>query len=227
MARFGIFVLVCALLAAGCGTHETSPGPPKSPETPVAVLSAYVRAAARSDLAGMWALLSRASRRRLGGTLAGFRRRYGAELEEEVSPLGMSRLHEELSEPITARWAVAEVAGRRGAYAAALRLEPEGWRLELRGPIRIRPLRPDPNETVSGVSQLAAEATGPSALGDLGIWLDGQAVPGKYGGTSSKRLTLFTQPGQIEPGRHSVAIFVSAGGSAAAFAWSFRSLPAS
>jgi hypothetical protein len=197
------------------------------------VLAAYVHAAAAGDTARMWSLLSRPSRRRLGGSVAGFRRRYAAELEEEVGALGTVRFQRVLSERIGSRWSVAELAGRLGnglgygAYAAALRREAAGWRLELRAPIRITPLRPSPNETVSGVSQLAAEATAPQTLADLGLWLDGRAEPGKYGGTSPKRLTLFTQRVEIEPGRHTVVTFVSAGRTATAVAWAFRSLPAS
>jgi hypothetical protein len=221
-------VVACAAVAPACGeTKRTVPPPPPRPETPVDVLAAYIRAGAAGDTARMWALLSRPSRRRLGGTLPGFRDAYAAELEEEVGPLGTSRFRALLSEPIAGPWAVAEVAGPRGAYAAALRLEGVDWRLELRGPVHITPLRPEPNETVSGVSQLAAEARAREGLEQLGLWLDGRAVPGKYGGTNPNRLTLFTQPGEIEPGRHTVVAFVSAGDAAAASAWSFRSLPAS
>jgi hypothetical protein len=234
-AAVGVFV-VAGCAGGGGDDSETSP-PPPPPEPveellrevernrPGVVLRDFVQAAARRDKRRMWERLSAPTRRRLGPSLAGFRGEAARALELELAPLG--RRHELiLSQTITARFAVAAVARRRGqayeAYAAALRLEGGVWRVELGSPVRISPLRPKPGETVERRTQLAAEVTAGERIVEAGLWLDGLAFPSRGGGQTPSELTMFGETSALARGPHSVVAFASTGTNAAARAWSFR-----
>jgi hypothetical protein len=222
---------------AGGGGEETETSPPPAPEPieellrevertrPGAALRDFVRAAARRDERRMWERLSAPTRRRLGPSLTAFRGDAARALERELGSLG--RRHDLiLSQTITARFAVAAVARRRGraseAYAAALRLEGGLWRVELDSPVRIRPLRPKPAETVERRTQLAAEVTAGERIVEAGLWLDGIAFPSRGGGQTPSELTMFGETSGLARGPHSVVAFASTATNAAARAWSFR-----
>ena len=169
----------------------------------------------------MWQRLSVPTRRRLGPTLDGFRGDAARALELELASLG--RRHELiLSQTITSTFAVAAVARGSEAYAAALRLENGLWRVELGSPVRIRPLRPKPAETVPRRTQLAAEVTAGATLVEAGLWLDGVAFPTRGGGATPSELTMFGEASALPAGAHSVVAFASTGANAAARAWTFR-----
>lgn len=98
--------------------------------SPAATLRSFVVAAGRGDAPGMWRLLSPASRRRLGPTLARFRSNAAVELAEGAGTFSRARdLRVVLGSAIDARWAVAALSGTRraegarefAAYAVALR----------------------------------------------------------------------------------------------------------
>jgi hypothetical protein len=235
-AAVGVFVVAgCAGAGGGGDDSETSPPPAPEPveellreverNRPGVVLRDFVQAAARRDKRRMWERLSASTRRRLGPSLNGFRGDAARALELELAPLG--RRHELiLSQTITATFAVAAVARRRGqayeAYAAALRLEGGVWRVELGSPVRISPLRPKPGETVERRTQLAAEVTAGERIVEAGLWLDGLAFPSRGGGQTPSELTMFGETSALARGPHSVVAFASTGTNAAARAWSFR-----
>jgi hypothetical protein len=230
-----IALVVALLSVAGCSGENDeaeSPAPPPEPAAeelrseverarPGVVLQDFVRAAARRDENRMWERLSEPSRRRLGPTRGDFRRRAARALEQELVLLG--RRHElVLSQAITATFAVAAVARGSTVYAAALRLERGLWRVELGSPIRIEPLRPDPGETVSRRTQLAAEVTAGSPILEAGLWLDGLAFPSRGGGPTPNALTMFGETPTLPRGRHTVVAFASTAAHAAARAWPFQ-----
>jgi hypothetical protein len=228
----GVFVLAgCA--GGGGEDTETSPPPPASEPLeelllevertrPGVVLRDFVRAAARRDERRMWQRLSAPTRRRLGPTLDRFRSDAARALELELASLGR-RQELILSQTITSRFAVAAVARGSEAYAAALRLENGLWRVELGSPVRIRPLRPKPAETVTRRTQLAAEVTAGATIVEAGLWLDGRAFPTRGGGATPSALTMFGEASALPTGAHSVVAFASTGANAAARAWTFRS----
>jgi hypothetical protein len=223
-----LLVVALSTALAACRIDGASPAAAARADRPVDTLAAFVRAAGRGDVPRMWALLSRSSQTRFG-SLARFRNRGATDFEEGLGSFARGSFHTVLSGPIGARWAVAAIAGQRrvegsseyAAYAAALHREAGAWRLQVAGQIELLPLRPVDGKTVSSPTQLAVEVRSPNALDNLGIWLDGRAVPGKSGG-SPQRLTAFTQPLGVAPGRHTVVVFASAGKGAAAVAWTFR-----
>jgi hypothetical protein len=223
------------LLVAGCsGESGETESPPPSPEPavdeilselersrPGVVLQDFVRAAARGDEGRMWERLSAPSRRRLGPSLPGFRRRAAPQLELELASLG--RRHRlTLSQAVTSSFAVAAVGRASQIYAAALRLEDGLWGVELGGSMRIEPLRPKPGETVVRRTQLAAEVTAGSPIVEAGLWLDGLAFPSRGGGASPNTLTMFGETASLAGGAHTVVAFASTNANASARAWAFR-----
>jgi hypothetical protein len=226
------------LLMAGCAgekedaAEESPPAPPAEVDEllaevertrPGVVLLDFARAAARGDERRMWERLSAPTRRRLGTTLGGFRRRAAPRIEQELQALG--RRHELiLSQTIAPPFAVAAVGRGSRVYAAALRLEDGLWRVELDAPLQLVPLRPKPGEVVQRRTQLAAEVKAGTPILEAGLWLDGLAFPSRGGGPTSSALTMFGETARLSPGPHTVIAFASTAAHAAARAWSFRSV---
>jgi hypothetical protein len=230
--------LATLLLIAGCAgeskeARESTPPPPPAEvdellaeveqTRPGVVLRDFVRAGARGDEQRMWERLSEPTRRRLGPTLAGFRREAARDLERELRALG-GRRRLILSQTITPPFAVAAVGRGLRVYAAALRLEDGLWRVELDAPLQVEPLRPEPGETVQRRTQLAAEVKAGMPILEAGLWLDGIAFPSRGGGPTSSALTMFGETPSLTRGEHTVVAFASTAAHAAARAWSFRSV---
>ena len=215
-------------------TPETAPTTtepePFPATTPGRVLTRFVRAAAADDLQTMWGLLSVSSQRRLGPSLEVFRTGAGRTLATELGRFVGGRSRVFLEEPINAAFAVAAYGGRTAVgsrrpfatYAVALRLEDAGWRIELGGPVQIRPLGPDPGERQSGPFQLAAGVRANAPIVEGGLWLDGQAVPGRTAGSRPSDVTMFSDSqGRIPAGPHAVVAFAATFADASALAWNF------
>ena len=243
--------LVATFTLAGCGedndraatggetTTETSPTETAPTETvpepfpattPGRALTRFVRAAAADDLQAMWELLSVPSQRRLGPSLEVFRTGAGRNLATELGRFVRGRSRVFLEEPITATFAVAAYGGRTAvgnrrpfaSYAVALRLDGGDWRIELDGPVEIRPLGPDPGETQRGPFQLAAGVKANAPVVEGGLWLDGQAVPGRTAGNRPSDVTMFSDSqGRIPAGPHAVVAFAATFADASALAWNF------
>jgi hypothetical protein len=226
-----------ALAGAGCngggdgatrGAERTVTVAPSRPAGPGETLRQFVDAARTRDSARMWDLLSPPSRRRLGPTEARFVRGAARGIARAVAPLRTSAYEVIVNVPITPRFGIGAVAAKKGekrfgAFAAALRLEEGAWRVELRGPVRIRPLRPDPGERLTrrGLTQLAATIDAGAPVLEAGFWYDGRAVEGRVGGLDPAHVTIYTETSHVPKGRHSVVVFASTHGSASALAWTF------
>jgi hypothetical protein len=235
--RLAAAAVSAATLAAGCGGGEaaTTPSEPStvSATAPPALdpgreaLQAFVFAAREDRVEGMWRLLSTVSRQRLGPTLSAFRKETAHALRKEV---GFARFRVAVSERITPELGVVALDGtrvtsgarERSVYAAVLRLEGSRWKLELGGPVRIRPIGPDPGARERVVAQVAAAVEGPGGNGTAVMYVDGQTVSPTVAGTA-RDATLYAnlEPG-LGPGRHTVVVFASDGREASAAAWSFR-----
>ena len=216
--------------AATTETAPTTTEPEPFPTTtPGRVLTRFVRAARAENVGAMWELLSIPSQRRLGPTLEAFRAAGGRRLAQELGRFLPGRSRVFLEEPITGTFAVAAYGGRTelgerrpfASYAVALRLEEGGWRIELGGPVELRPLGPDPGETQSGPFQLAAGAKANAPIMEGGLWLDGRAVPGRTAGQPND-VTMFSDArGRVPAGPHAVVAFAATFADASALAWNF------
>ena len=115
-------------------------------------------------------------------------------------------------------WGVAWAASGSRAVAAALKDgEPAGG-----SPVTIRPLGPDPGETVGRIPQVAAELAAPGALVDYALLVDGEPLDVRGGGLTPQKITIYGAPLQgLDPGRHVVVAFARTDDAAAARAWTF------
>ena len=252
-ARLVLLAVAAACLLAGCSAGgddarneaspppappaDTAPPPPPPPPDPLsgdaaeAVLVRFIAAAGDGDAAGMWELLSRPTKKRLGPTERRFAAGEAGELERVVGSFArLDAFHLILAEPLNAEWGIAAIEGRRevegeqrfGAYAAALRAESGRWKLELGGDIRLRPLGPDPGDVKEAHPLLAVEISSGARVLEGGLWLDGAAFPAEGGGSDARHFTIFGEPMEaLTRGRHSVVAFGMAGKTAAAVAWTF------
>ena len=178
----------------------------------------------------MWRLLSSPTQERFGPTLDAFRTGAARRLQGTVGSFIPGRSDVFLNEQVNEEFAVAAFGGRRvvdgrprrGAYAAALRFEDGGWRLELGGPVVLEALVPDPGEVENPSPQVAAGVEADDSILEGGLWLDGNAVPGESGGTDDRHITFFSDPVEDLPrGPHAAVAFASTSEDASALAWLF------
>jgi hypothetical protein len=212
----GLLALIAAFVVAG--TAGSSPAKP-APDPRRAALRGFLSAVVRGEVHAMARLLSPRTRARL--SLRGVSR-----MQTAVLPIARNYRFV-LSERITSDFGVAAVVAPAGVLAAALRRTGEVWSLELMGPVRVDPVRPEPGERVVRRTQLAAEVGANRPITDAGLWFDGQAFPSRGGASADGRhLTMFGEaPQPLPPGRHTVVAFAVAGREASALAWTFSVRP--
>jgi hypothetical protein len=227
-----------ALLLPGCGGGKSAePTTGESPPAPTTTMTsadpgrdaiqAFVAAAHARRADAMWGMLSTASKRRLGPTLARFRARAAKRLTED--PGSFRRYKVIVSERITPEFGVVAIDGSRvvggkrlrDTYAAALRLEGEKWKLELGGPVHVRAVGPDPGAHERVVGQIAAAVSGKGGTGSAVVYVDGLTEnPKVYGTASNSTLVVNFEPA-LDPGRHTVVVFGNVGRDASATGWWF------
>ena len=216
-------VLVGAALLAGCGgSKKAAPTAPTAPRDPgKAVVDAFVAAAGRADAKALWALLSPPSQQRLG-PFGRFRRTSARELADGVGSFARGRYGEVVSERVTDTFGAVAIAGNSGAYATALRLDGGSWRVELGGPVHIRPLGPNPGAREKTVLQVAAAVSSErGGAGTAVMWLDGVTLNPQARGTA-RNVTLFANlASPLARGSHNVVVFASGAKDASATAWTF------
>lgn len=218
-------LVVLAAVGAGCGggggaapaeTEERRPGDPG-----VDVVTRLVRAVRANDVAALWELLSEPSRRRAGGNLRAFGEKDAVELARQIRPFLTTGFDVVVSERITDVFGVVAVARDERAWAGALRLEDDEWKLELLGPVTIEVLGPRPGSRGS-VGQIGVEVHGRGAEGNALLYLDGVSLVVRAAVGPASATVFANLASRLAPGLHNAVAFASRGGNAAATAWTFR-----
>jgi hypothetical protein len=221
-------------LAGGCGGGKeaevptTTSAPPRTATTSADpgrdAIAAFVAAARSSEFDGMWRMLSTPSKARLGPTLARFRNLAAPALARRLRAFRPFRLV--VSERTTPDFGVVAIDGGRGVgvYAAALRLEGTAWKLELGGPVVVRPIGPDPGARENVVAQVAAAVEGPGGVGTAVMYVDGNTEQPQVRGTATNSTLFANFEPPLPAGRHIVVVFATSGRQASATAWAFTAL---
>jgi hypothetical protein len=236
--RLGVAAAALVVLASGCGGGGRSARPTQPtasvPTTTAApadpgrdAIESFAKAARRHDAAAMWRMLSTSSRERLGPTLGAFRKDAAGGVERRLGAL--ERFHVLVSERITPELGVVAVDGsrlvggsrRRDVYAAALRLEGSRWKVELGGPVVVRPIGPDPGAHERVVAQVAAAVQGPGGAGTAVMYVDGLTENPTVAGTATNATLYANFEPALDRGRHTVVVFASDGREASATGWAF------
>jgi hypothetical protein len=90
------------------------------------------------------------------------------------------------------------------------------------GGLTVRPLGPEPGETVGAIPQVAAAMKGPSSIENTTLLVDGTPLDTKSGGLSQSDISVYGAPASsLSSGRHVVVAAARAGDSATAVAWTF------
>jgi len=220
------------LALAGCGGGEsavttapatTAPAKTTPADPGKAVIDALALAAHSARAAAMWKLLSTSSRERLGPTLKEFE----GEAVHLTMELGtFERFRVIVSERVTPELGVVAIegtrAGRRAIYAVPLRLEGTHWKVELGGPVKVRPLGPLPGAREDVVAQIAAAVEGQGGAGTAVMYLDGQTVGQlKVYRTKTNSTVVANFDPALDPGVHTVVVFASDVREASVAAWAF------
>jgi hypothetical protein len=220
---------LAAALAAGCGGGEKATAPPTStttarqPRDPgLDAVTRMIRATRTRDRAALWALLSEPARRRLGPTLADFRKGSAPKLERALRPFRKTGFHVDVSERITGRFGVVGISSGSHVYAAPLRLELGSWKLDLgrSPPLAIRVLGPDVG-SVSRVQQIAFEVRGAPGGATAILYVDGVNLRSREAVARGTATVYSNLESPLTPGPHSAVAFATRGDSAVAKAWTF------
>lgn len=222
--------IAVVLVLAGCGGGTKGARTTTAPPVTTAAadpgkdaIDAFVAAAAARNTDAVWGMLSTRSKQRLGPTLGEFESGAGGELTDSIGSFRDVKVI--VSERITPEFGVVAIDGRqdgkRAVYAVPVRLEGGKWKLELGGPVRIRPIGPDPGAHEPVVAQIAAAVSGPGGTGTAVMYLDGHTENPRVAGTTSNATLYANFEPALDPGRHTVVVFASNGDNAGASAWDF------
>jgi hypothetical protein len=223
MRRLALLVLVLPL-AAACGGGRDKAAPPTSTAQPSdpgqAAVVALFAAAQKDDRKALWNLLSKPSRKRLGGYDT-FRREGALVMERALAPFGSKPPTPFISQGISEHFGV--VAIRKGAKALALALRNEGGvtKIETPGPLVFRILSPAPDGK-SRVSQIAVEVDSRGIVDDAVLWLDGNLVRPNLAPKRGKATVYASLARPLPGGPHVAVVFAEEGNDAGAEAWAFR-----
>jgi hypothetical protein len=213
-------VVALALLAAGCGEDkQATPAPPPDPGREV--MQALVDAAAADDAESAWDLLSAPSQKRAGPTLEEFEQEEFPALKRTLAPFADDPLPVEVSENLDGEFGVVALSRGEDAYAMPLRREGEAWRVELASPVEIDVLGPSPGSRGEFAKQIGVEKHGPGGAGLAVLYLDGVTLDAQTFADQDSATIFANFESDLQPGRHTAVAFTSAGGEAAARAWTF------
>jgi hypothetical protein len=184
-------------------------------------MEAFVRATAGDDAETAWGLLSQASQRREGPTLEEFEQNAFPELRRTLAPFAKGSLPVEVSENVDGDFGLVALSRGGSAYAVPLRREGDVWRVELPGPVQIEVLGPPPGSRGKFVNQIGVEKHGAGGAGIALLYLDGVTLDPQTSADADSATIYANFTNKLQPGRHTAVAFTSAGGNAAARAWTF------
>lgn len=108
-----------------------------------------------------------------------------------------------------------------GTDAVAAHLVDGRWRPDRSGRVKIEILGPPPGSTAPKLPQVAAQLTASSALVESGLWVDGQELVVKGGGTPTEG-TIYGAPAKpLAAGKHIAVAYGRTDRTGTARAWSF------
>jgi hypothetical protein len=113
-------------------------------------------------------------------------------------------------------WAVVQQGGK----AVALRLVGTRWRPDRTGAVRVRILGPVRSATRQ--PQVAAEISAADDLAETALWVDGEELLVKGGGSPRKGTIYGTTARPLAPGPHVAVAYGRTATAATAVAWTFR-----
>jgi hypothetical protein len=110
-----------------------------------------------------------------------------------------------------------------GGKATAQHLVDGKWIPDRSGTVKISILGPDPgSKGNAGILQVAAELSGPTALAESALFVDGTELLEKGGGLNPNRGTIYGAPEEaLKPGKHTAIAYGRTATHATAVAWSF------
>ncbi len=109
----------------------------------------------------------------------------------------------------------------KGTDATTVHLVRGHWRPDRSDRVKIEILGPKPGGQAPRLPQVAAQLTAPTSLVESGLWVDGQELVVKGGGTPT-RGTIYGAPAKpLAAGRHVAVAYARTGTAGTARAWSF------
>jgi hypothetical protein len=239
MTRLLAIAAAAALLGVGCAGDD-GPAPAASADSPLPRLRAapaagkqlerFVAAAARSDTAAMFRMLSERARVLYGPTEADFSAQVGRELMTTLRSftIGGGRASLALAARATDEWAVAAISGyailagekQHGAYAVPLRREDGEWRIELGGTVTFNPLTPDGTVPTGPTPEIATEVTPSEPILEYAAWVDRRPLGARLSPDGLLLTASVATP--LAEGRHTVVTFAATESSAGANAFTFE-----
>ncbi|HEY7398951.1 MAG TPA: hypothetical protein VH538_11655 [Gaiellaceae bacterium] len=115
-------------------------------------------------------------------------------------------------------WGVVLVGGR----AIAVHLANGAWHTDTSGRVRITILGPQPGSLAPRRPQIAAGLEAPASMVESGLWVDGQELDVKGGGTPTNG-TIYGAPAKaLRAGKHVAVAYARTDTTGTARTWSFR-----
>ena len=119
-------------------------------------------------------------------------------------------------------WAVVQSTGKGTAAAVAFRLRNGRWVADRSGSVNVQVIGPRSGTTTSSTPQVAIELKAHAPLVETGLWVDGQELLERGGGTP-KEGTIYGSPVRpLRPGAHVAVGYGRTTKNATAAAWVFR-----
>ena len=113
-------------------------------------------------------------------------------------------------------WAVVQ----RGGTAVALHLVGGAWRPDRTGAVRVQIL--GPQHSAASQPQVAAEISAKNDLAETALWVDGEELLVKGGGSPRRGTIYGTTAAPLAPGPHVAVAYGRTATAATAVAWTFR-----
>ena len=118
-------------------------------------------------------------------------------------------------------WAVVQSAAGRNAHAVVFQLVGGKWLPDLKGKVKVKILGPQPGATAHLIPQVAIEVSSKIPFVETALWVDGNELFEKGGGSATEG-TIYGAPKKaLKPGPHVAVGFARTIADGAAVAWVF------